>query len=86
LLRDGQGFLSPAAMAMLRTPLWSYDGTNGDTEGGFFCSYGLAVQFLGSAAPGCRDQPFADKRPRFGHAGEAYGLKSGLWVDPAAAT
>lgn len=86
LLGDGGDFLSPAAMRMLRTPLWTYDGGNGDSEGGFFCSYGLAVQFLGSAAPGCRDQPFADKRPRFGHAGEAYGLKSGLWVDPAAAT
>ena len=27
--------------------------------------------------------PFGDGRVRIGHAGEAYGLRSGLWVDPA---
>ena len=27
-----------------------------------------------------------DGRPRIGHAGEAYGLRSGLWVDRAGGT
>ena len=48
--------------------------------------YGLAVQRLATARPGCRDDPFGDGRPRVGHAGEAYGLRSGLWVDRAGGT
>ena len=35
---------------------------------------------------GCRDDAFRDSRPRFGHLGDAYGLKSGLFVDPARGT
>lgn len=30
----------------------------------------------------CRDDLFGDGQPRLGHAGEAYGLRSGLWFDP----
>lgn len=78
-------FLKAASLAEMTRAQWTYDGTNGDTEGGFHCAYGLAVQIL--ALPGrdaaCRDDPFGDGRTRIGHAGEAYGLRSGLWVDPA---
>ena len=81
---DGVRLLSPRSFALLTRPLWTFDGGNGETEGGFYCRYGLAVTFL--ATPGCADDPFGDGRPRFGHAGEAYGLRSGLWVDPAAGT
>ncbi len=84
LLRRGKGFLKSASFVQLTTPLWSYDGKNGDSEKGFFCSYGLAVQFIGTARAGCNDDLFGDGHARFGHAGEAYGLKSGLWIDPAA--
>lgn len=79
------GFLSSASLAMMTSPVWRYDGRNGDTERGFFCGYGLGVMLL--ALPGrpadCRDDPFGDGRPRIGHPGEAYGLRSGLWVDAA---
>ena len=34
----------------------------------------------------CKDDGFGDGRERIGHAGEAYGLKSGLWVDRKAGT
>lgn len=85
-LRDGGSFLKPASMQTLVTPLWVYDGTNGDTEDGFLCHYGLSVQILATPVPGCRDDPFGDGRPRVGHAGEAYGLRSGLWIDQAAGT
>lgn len=84
---DGRvkGFLSPPSIAAMTTPQWRYDGNNGDTEGGFHCAYGLGVMIL--APPGrpdaCRDDPFGDGRIRIGHAGEAYNLRSGLWVDPA---
>jgi CubicO group peptidase (beta-lactamase class C family) len=82
LLRRGRGFLSSASFKAMINPLWRYNGTNGDTEGGFWCSYGLAVQTLASGAAGCKDDPFGDQRRRVGHPGEAYGLRSGLWIDP----
>jgi CubicO group peptidase (beta-lactamase class C family) len=80
-LNDGKGFLSPASLAALTTPVWTYDGSNGDTEKGFHCRYALAVQILATKLPGCRDDLFGDGKPRVGHAGEAYGLRSGLWID-----
>lgn len=81
-LKRGGGFLKPASLAVLSKPHWVFDGGNGDTEGGFFCSYGLAVQILGTPnMPDCRDDPFGDGVRRIGHAGEAYGLRSGLWID-----
>jgi CubicO group peptidase (beta-lactamase class C family) len=83
-LTDGGGFLSPASMLTLITPLWVYDGSNGDTESGFLCRYSLAVQTLATPHAQCRDDPFGDGRQRVGHAGEAYGLRSGLWIDRAA--
>jgi CubicO group peptidase (beta-lactamase class C family) len=88
LLRRGRGFLSPRAFADLVGPHWRTNGGNGAGETGldvpgFFCAYGLAVQTLGTGAPGCKDDPFGDGRVRIGHPGEAYGLKSGLWVDAA---
>lgn len=82
--------LSPASMAVLATPEWTFDGSNGvqneEAEsgvqaGGFNCRYGLAVSFTATPLPACRDDPVGDGRARIGHAGEAYGLRSGLWVD-----
>ena len=49
--------------------------------GGVYCAYGLAVHTIGSGAPGCRDDLFGDGAARNGHSGEAYGLRSGLWLD-----
>jgi CubicO group peptidase (beta-lactamase class C family) len=86
LLGRGKGFLSRASFAQLTKPLWRFDGGNGATENGFYCAYGLATQFLATTKTGCRDDVFGDGVQRFGHAGEAYGLKSGLWVDPVSGT
>ncbi|MFS0735780.1 serine hydrolase domain-containing protein [Sphingomonas sp. 1P06PA] len=83
---DGIRLLSPGSIARLTGPDWTYDGGNGDPSAGFFCRYGLAMQTLATHAPGCRDDPFGDGRARIGHAGDAYGLKSGLWIDRAAGT
>lgn len=86
LARGGKGLLSPAAFAEMTRIEWRFDGSNGlgedGTASGFFCAYGLAVQHLATPAPGCHDDPFGDGVQRIGHAGDAYGLKSGLWVDP----
>jgi len=88
---DGVQLLTPASISMLESPLWIFNGqsgtaANGDTDGGFTCSYGLAVTFLATQADGCRDDPFGDGHRRIGHAGDAYGLKSGLWIDLATRT
>lgn len=79
---EGRRFLSVASVILLTTPLWTYDGNNGANEEGFYCSYGLAVQRLPIAQPGCRDDLFGGGRAMWGHAGDAYGVRSGLWIDP----
>jgi CubicO group peptidase (beta-lactamase class C family) len=83
---DGVRILSPRSVATLETPLWRYDGKNGDTGDGFDCSYGLAVTFTATDTAGCANDPFGDGRTRIGHPGNAYGLRSGLWIDPARGT
>ena len=91
LARGGRGFLSARSFAALTAAQWRFDGTNGldedGTPSGFFCAYGLALQRLGEGEGKgkgvCRDGVFADGRVRWGHAGDAYGLRSGLWFDPA---
>lgn len=85
-MHDGTRFLSEASIRTLVTPVWRFDGTNGDSENGFYCAYGLAVQSLPVAASGCRDDLFGGGRAMLGHAGDAYGVRSGLWVDPATGT
>ncbi len=87
---DGVRLLSPASIRTMTTPAWTYAPGNGlrseDADTGFFCRYGLAVQTTATRAVGCRDDPFGDGIARIGHAGNAYGLLSGLWVDPASGT
>jgi len=80
---DGVRLLTPASVRTMIAPAWSYDGTNGDIGEGWACSYGLGVITTANPTKGCRDDAFRDFRPRFGHLGDAYGLKSGLFVDPA---
>jgi CubicO group peptidase (beta-lactamase class C family) len=79
-MHRGRPFLSRASIDTLLAPTWRFDGSNGDTEHGFYCAYGLASQSLPVATPGCRDDLFSG-RPMTGHAGEAYGVRSGLWID-----
>ncbi len=83
LARGGKGFLSRSSFAELAKPQWRFDGSNGLGENGeadgFFCAYGLAVHMIGA---GCRDDLFGDNNWRIGHSGDAYALRSGLWLDP----
>lgn len=86
---DGMSILKPASVQTLTTPVWTWNGSNGEigeddepTRGGFFCGYGLAMQHLASGdGKQCRDDLFDDGRKRIGHSGNAYGLLSGLWID-----
>lgn len=82
---DGVRLLRPATVALMRTAQWRYDGHNGDSEDGFYCAYGLGEEVI-ATTPGCRDDLFGDGRARDGHAGEAYHVRSGLWLDRAKGT
>jgi CubicO group peptidase (beta-lactamase class C family) len=83
-LADGSPLLSQASVAEMMSPAWRFDGSNGEQEKGFYCGYGLSVQILAQCPP--KDDPVGDGRARFGHAGDAYGVKSGLWIDPRRGT
>ncbi len=83
---DGVRILSPQSIETLLTPVWRFDGSNGSTEEGFYCTYGLATQTIPTPVSGCKDDPVGDGIVRVGHAGDAYGLRSGLWLDRAHGT
>jgi CubicO group peptidase (beta-lactamase class C family) len=78
---DGVRILSPQSVATMLAPVWRFNGRNGQTDRGFYCSYGLATQQIATPVRGCKDDPIGDQMARVGHAGEAYGLRSGLWLD-----
>jgi CubicO group peptidase (beta-lactamase class C family) len=78
---DGVPILSPASVDTLLTQVWRFDGNNGTTDGGFYCSYGHATQQIPTPVPGCADDMGTRGRTLVGHAGDAYGMKSGIWID-----
>ena len=79
-VHEGERILSEASIRQLLTPRWRFDGTNGATDQGFYCAYGLATQSLPTQVPGCRDDLHGGHM-LVGHAGDAYGLRSGLWIE-----
>ena len=83
---DGVRILSPQSVETLLAPVWRYDGSNGDTDHGFYCSYGLAAQQIPTQVPGCADDIGTGGALLVGHAGDAYGVRSGLWIDRARGT
>ena len=76
---DAKGFLKPDSGQRL---IWSLAGDEtGQTA--FFCTYGLHLQLIELPESPCEgDKLVGDGIPRIGHSGEAYGLQSGLWLDP----
>lgn len=83
---DGRVFLSPASVREMVTPAWRSDGRNGVTDGGFYCAYGLAIHLVPAGGAGCSDDLSGTGRRLVGHAGEAYRVRSGLWLDPVTRT
>jgi len=73
LLRQGAPLLSTKSFAEMTGPVWTFNGSNGDDDKGYFMAYGLGVHWL---------QDSAGKR-WFGHVGEAYSLRAGFWINPA---
>jgi CubicO group peptidase (beta-lactamase class C family) len=80
-LVGGRGFLSPASFRELTRPGRLIDEGTGARDAGFHCRFGLSLHWLANRAKGCADDPFGDGKRRYGHSGEAYGLRSGLWID-----
>jgi CubicO group peptidase (beta-lactamase class C family) len=78
---DGVRILSPGAVEALVSQVWQYDGKNGATDGGFYCSAGNGTHRLPNRVPGCADDMGTRGATLVGHAGDAYGMKSGLWID-----
>lgn len=76
---DGIQILRAETLALLSEDKWVYDGVNGDTWGGFWMSYGKAMQFIVNADSA--DIIFPDRK-MMGHPGIAYGLLSDMYVDP----
>ena len=78
---DGIRILSPQAVDTLLTQVWRFDGSNGQTDGGFYCSAGNGTHQLPNRLSGCADDLGTQGAILVGHAGDAYGMKSGLWID-----
>jgi CubicO group peptidase (beta-lactamase class C family) len=78
---DGVRILSPQSVDKLLTQTWRFDGSNGTTEGGFYCSAGNGSHQLPNRVPGCADDMGTRGATLVGHAGDAYNMKSGLWID-----
>jgi CubicO group peptidase (beta-lactamase class C family) len=87
---DGVRVLSSASVDTLLTQVWRFNGmtgnsssdaANGITDGGFYCSYGRASQQIPTLVKGCSDDMGTKGRTLVGHAGDAYGMKSGIWID-----
>jgi CubicO group peptidase (beta-lactamase class C family) len=80
---DGVRVLSRQSVDTLLAQTWHFDGRNGATESGFYCSAGNGTHQIPNRQPGCRDDLGTKGAVLVGHAGDAYGMKSGLWIDPA---
>lgn len=82
LARRGAPILKSETFAAMTTPTWRFDParSNGEGYGGLIRAYGLGVQTL-TGTEGS-DNPFDGCAGWIGHAGDAYGLTSGLWAHP----
>jgi CubicO group peptidase (beta-lactamase class C family) len=83
---DGVRILSPQSVETMLTPVWRFDGHNGVTDEagndtGFYCNYGQATQQIPTPVRGCADDMGTRGAILVGHAGDAYGMKSGIWID-----
>jgi len=77
-LHNGEQILSEEAVKEMVAQKWIYNGSNGDTWGNFFQSYGLGVQTL--TATDSLDFIFPGTKMS-GHAGIAYGLVSNAYIN-----
>jgi CubicO group peptidase (beta-lactamase class C family) len=73
ILNKGAPLLSPKSFAEMTKAQWRFDGSNGDDDKGYFGGFGLEVHLL-------KDKQGTEW---IGHSGEAYSMRSGLWLNLA---
>ena len=81
---DGVRILSPASVEAMVGPAWRLDGSNGSREGESeaICSLWPRRPVTSRPAfPAAPTIPKARGGRWIGHSGDAYGLRSGLWID-----
>jgi CubicO group peptidase (beta-lactamase class C family) len=71
LLNEGKPLLSKKSFAEMIGPVWTFNGSNGDYDKGYFKAYGLGIHWLEDGRGG----------QWIGHVGEAYSLRAGFWVN-----
>jgi CubicO group peptidase (beta-lactamase class C family) len=82
---EGVRILKRETVALMQTPIWRYDAAHpngGPYGGGGILAYGLATSVLTGLRGPNGDDLFPGCAGWVGHLGEAYGLLSGLWIDP----
>ncbi|NUN71057.1 MAG: beta-lactamase family protein [Bacteroidetes bacterium] len=75
---NGKRILNDSTAALMNTPMWSFNGSNGNNYYGLFRRWGLGTHLTTNTAMG--DIVVAGKTMA-GHPGEAYGLISDAYVD-----
>ncbi len=81
-VHEGAQFLQPATLRQMFARHWTFDGANGDTQGGLYYGWGLGMQHFPDL-PGGR-LVAAGGFSGLGHLGEAYGLHAVFAFDPVA--
>lgn len=76
---NGTTILQPTTWNSMAADAWTWNGNNGDNYFGLFRSWGLGVHRI-TAQPG--GDVVLPGTFMLGHAGEAYGLLSDLYLDP----
>ena len=82
LLVEDRDFVSYEAIMTMQRSIDSQLEVPNAPDQDFFCVYGLGFQAIDLPNSPCVDQLSGDEIGRIGHAGEAYGLRSGLWFAP----
>jgi len=78
---DGVRIILQRSVDTMLATQWRFDGHNGSRaeESATICAYGLSSQQIPTR--GCADDPGTSGAQLVGHAGDAYGLRSGIWID-----
>lgn len=72
MLAGGKPLLSAKTFEEMLGPVWTFNGSNGDDDKGYFQAYGLGIHW----------RKDSQGKQWIGHVGEAYSLRTGLWVNP----
>lgn len=75
---SGVEILKPETAQLMHTPVWTYNGSNGDNYYNLFNSWGLGVQITTNTYEGDIVIPDVSM---VGHPGEAYGLISDMYFE-----